>query len=111
MVENNSTMDSAFQIILHAGNGKSSSMEAIQIAKEGNFKKAKDKIEEASKEISEAHKYQTEFLQKEASGEKTDLNLILIHSQDHLMNAMTVKDLASEFIDLYENIKEEKDDK
>ena len=33
------------------------------------------------------------------------LNLILIHSQDHLMNALTIKDMANEIIDIYQEIK------
>ena len=28
----------------------------------------------------------------------------MVHAQDHLMNAITVKDMAEEFIDLYEKI-------
>jgi PTS system cellobiose-specific IIA component len=29
----------------------------------------------------------------------------MIHAQDHLMNAITVKDLSTEFVELYEAIK------
>ncbi|HCW36206.1 MAG TPA: PTS cellobiose transporter subunit IIA, partial [Staphylococcus sp.] len=36
---------------------------------------------------------------------ESELNLLLIHSQDHLMNAITVKDLANEMIDLYKEMK------
>lgn len=32
------------------------------------------------------------------------MSLLMVHAQDHLMNAMTVKDLAAEMIDLYEKI-------
>ncbi|WP_414043962.1 PTS lactose/cellobiose transporter subunit IIA [Macrococcus sp. EM39E] len=91
----------AFQIILYGGNGRSSAMEAIQEAKEGNFEEADRLIEEANTELNKAHKFQTELLQNEARGNKNDINIILIHSQDHLMNAITVKDMAQEFIDLY----------
>jgi len=94
----------AFQIILYAGNGKSSSMEAIQEAKEGNFDKAAEKLDEAKTELNKAHKFQTELLQNEAQGKSQSVNVILVHSQDHLMNAVTVRDLATEFIDLYKTI-------
>ncbi|WP_047982737.1 PTS lactose/cellobiose transporter subunit IIA [Ornithinibacillus contaminans] len=93
----------AFQIILYAGNGRSSAMEAIQEAKEGNFEEADRKIEEAGEELSKAHGFQTKLLQEEASGEGTNVNVILIHSQDHLMTAMTVRDLAIEIIEIYRN--------
>lgn len=32
------------------------------------------------------------------------MTLLLVHAQDHFMNALTVNDLANEFVDLYENI-------
>lgn len=95
----------AFQIILYAGNGKSSAMEAIQEAKEGNFEEADAKIKEAGEELSKAHGFQTELLHKEARGEGETINIILIHAQDHLMTAMTLKNMASEFVDLYRIIK------
>ncbi|QDP41827.1 PTS lactose/cellobiose transporter subunit IIA [Radiobacillus deserti] len=93
----------AFQIILYAGNGKSSAMEAIQEAKEGNFERADELIQEASEELGKSHEFQTKLLQKEASGEANQINVILIHSQDHLMTAMTVRDLAVEIIEIYRN--------
>lgn len=34
-------------------------------------------------------------------GEKVELSLLFVHAQDHLMNAITIKELASEFVDLY----------
>ncbi|WP_203248889.1 PTS lactose/cellobiose transporter subunit IIA [Sporosarcina beigongshangi] len=93
----------AFQIILNAGNGKSSSMEAIQAAKEKNFAEADRLIEEAGEELGKAHSYQTKLLQKEASGEENPITVMLIHSQDHLMTAMTVRDLAIEIVEIYRN--------
>ncbi|WP_275421605.1 PTS lactose/cellobiose transporter subunit IIA [Fervidibacillus halotolerans] len=93
----------AFQIILHAGNGRSSAMEAIQEAKDGNFQKADQLIDDAGEELGKAHSYQTKLLQEEAKGNGIDVNVMLIHSQDHLMTAMTVRDLASEFVELYRN--------
>jgi len=32
------------------------------------------------------------------------MSLLMIHAQDHLMNAMTVKDLAAEMVELYYRI-------
>ena len=34
-----------------------------------------------------------------------EISVLLIHSQDHLMNGMTVLDKAEEFINLYELVK------
>jgi len=93
----------SFQIILYAGNGRSSAMEAIQEAKKGNFNEADRLIEEASSELGKAHSFQTKLLQEEASGNEQSINIILVHSQDHLMTAMTVRDLAIEIIEIYRN--------
>lgn len=93
----------AFQIILNAGNGKSSAMEAIQAAKENDFVEADRLIEEAGEELGRAHSYQTQLLQKEASGEESPITVMLIHSQDHLMTSMTVRDLAIEIVEIYRN--------
>ncbi|MEH7334647.1 PTS lactose/cellobiose transporter subunit IIA [Neobacillus drentensis] len=94
-----------FQIILHGGNGRSAAMEAIQAAKQGDFKQAKGKIKEAENALNEAHHIQTSLIQGEIRGEKMEISLLMVHAQDHLMNAMTVKDLAAEMVELYRKIK------
>lgn len=94
----------SFKIILHAGNARSSAMEAIGLAKEYKFTAAREKIVEADNEFAEAHREQTKLLQDEANGKKNEVTVILIHAQDHLMTAMTVKDLANEMIDMYEKM-------
>lgn len=95
----------SFNIILHAGNARSYAMEAIQEAKMYNFDSAYNKIELADEEFAKAHHEQTGLLQGEAEGNKHDISVILIHAQDHLMTAMTVKELANEMIEMYERIK------
>jgi cellobiose PTS system EIIA component len=94
-----------FQLILHGGNGRSFAMEAISAAKQGDYATAREKIAKANEELTSAHKIQTEIIQKETSGLKTDISLLMIHAQDHLMNALTIRDLAAEFVDLYESLK------
>ncbi|VDZ75452.1 putative phosphotransferase system PTS, lactose /cellobiose-specific IIA subunit [Atlantibacter hermannii] len=39
----------------------------------------------------------------EGSG-KLPVNLITVHSQDHLMNAMVIQDLAGDLIELYRRL-------
>jgi PTS system cellobiose-specific IIA component len=90
----------SFQLILHSGNARSLAMEAIFDAKEKSFASAAEKLTEAGKELNEAHHFQTQLIQVEASGESLDLPIILVHAQDHLMTAMTVKDLAAEIIEI-----------
>lgn len=94
-------------LIVHSGNTKSECMEAIQLAKKGQIEAAKEKINLANESLIEAHHSQTGLLSQEARGEKVEVSMLLIHAQDHLMNAITFRDLAQEMIELYERIKGE----
>lgn len=93
-----------FQIILHGGNGRSAAMEAVQSARQGEFEEAREKLKEADKALKEAHHIQTSLIQGEIRGEKTELSLLMVHAQDHLMNALTVKDFAAEMVELYNRL-------
>lgn len=95
----------SFEIILHAGNARSCAMEAISLAKKYNFTKAHEKIAEAEEAFIKAHQEQTNLILAEVNGERLDISMILIHAQDHLMTAITVKDLANEMIDMYKKMK------
>lgn len=100
----NHSEETVFEIILYGGNARSFAMEAISCAKEGDMATARRKVEQAAREIEKAHHIQTSLIQQEAGGKKQTVTLLLVHAQDHLMNAMTVKDLAEEFIDLYQKM-------
>ncbi len=39
------------------------------------------------------------MIQAESRGEKNEISLLMIHAQDHLMNALTVRELAIEMIE------------
>ncbi|MBJ3789737.1 PTS lactose/cellobiose transporter subunit IIA, partial [Bacillus sp. OA1] len=39
-------------------------------------------------------------------GNHAEISLLLVHAQDHLMNAITVKELAEEFITLHKRVEE-----
>lgn len=93
-----------FTLILHSGNGRSYAMEALSYAKQSKFEKAKDCVQKAKDELVQAHHIQTELIQGEIRGEKTEISLLMVHAQDHLMNAITVKELAEEFINLYQRV-------
>ena len=101
-------LEISFSIISFAGDAKSLSMEAIIKAKKGNIEEAKNIVEKAKEQIVKAHDLQMKLIQNEVSGNKTELSILLIHAQDHLMNAITFKDLAGEFIDLYETLHKKK---
>lgn len=98
------TLMAAMGLIANGGNAKSLAFEAIHLAKVGKIKEAREKLEEADKSLLDAHNSQTDMLTKEAQGQHTHVTLLVVHSQDHLMNAITFRDLAGEMVDLYEKL-------
>lgn len=101
---NENNLEAIMGLIVNGGNAKSLAFEAIRAAKEGNFDLADEKLKEADKSLSEAHNSQTEMLTKEAQGNHAEITLLTVHSQDHIMNAITFRDLAGEIVDLYKRI-------
>ncbi|MBB6622519.1 PTS lactose/cellobiose transporter subunit IIA [Clostridium gasigenes] len=88
-------------LIMHSGEARSYAMEAMELAKTGDIKGAKELIQKSAEELGEAHHSQTSLIQNEAGGNKTELSLLLVHAQDHLMTTMTLKDVANEIIDIH----------
>lgn len=97
---NDEQMEVVMGLIMHGGNAKGLAFQAIQDAKQGNFTEADEKIELANQELKEAHDVQTNMLTQEAQGNHVHVDLYMVHGQDHLMNAITFKDLAVEIIEL-----------
>lgn len=95
-------LESIMGLIIHSGNAKSDAMEAIEAAKEGDFEGSTAKIESATASLLEAHHSQTNMLTNEANGKTTEINLLTVHSQDHLMTSIAFCDLAKEIITIYE---------
>lgn len=91
-------------LIVNAGSARSSSIEAIQYAKAGDLDKAEESMQAAKETVNEAHHAQTEMIQAEIRGEKTPLNLLMVHAQDHLMTSLLCLDMAQEFIDIYKKL-------
>lgn len=98
------TVMAAMGLIANGGNAKSLAFEAIRLAKKGNLIGARKKLKESDKSLLQAHNSQTSMLTKEAQGDHMPVTLLVVHSQDHLMNAITFRDLAGEMVDLYEKL-------
>lgn len=98
------TLMAAMGLIANGGNAKSLAFEAIRLAKKGDIVGAREKLKESDKSLLEAHNSQTGMLTKEAQGDHMHVTLLVVHSQDHLMNAITFRDLAGEMVDLYEKL-------
>ena len=92
------------ELIMYGGDAKSNAMEAIQAAKSGDFKLANTKISEAEASLRKAHHSQTGMLTQEAQGNKTEVSLLMVHGQDHLMTSIAFTDLAKEIVEIYNRI-------
>ena len=87
-------------LVVNGGMARSLAIEAIRNARQGNFEEADKLMKESAETLSKAHEVQTELITKEAGGEHMEVQLLMVHAQDHVMNAMTVYDLAVEIIEL-----------
>lgn len=103
---NDERMTVVMGLIMHGGNAKGQAYQAIQLAKEGKFDEADAAMALANQELKEAHDVQTDMLTKEAQGEHTEIDLYMVHRQDHLMNALTFRDMAIELIALMKRVAE-----
>ncbi|MBI0038635.1 PTS lactose/cellobiose transporter subunit IIA [Gilliamella sp. B14384H2] len=88
------------QLITNSGDARSRCLKAIRAARKGNFEQADSLIEEVKKFLAIAHKTQTELIQNEIQGNHIPVSLLIIHAQDHLMNAISMRDLAIEIIEI-----------
>lgn len=91
----------AMTLIAHSGDARTFAFQALQAAKKHDFQESERLMEESQKAAAEAHHGQTDLLIAEANGEKTEISVLLIHSQDHLMTSMLAQELIREMIELY----------
>lgn len=88
------------ELIINSGEAKSYAHEALAKAKEGKYVEADELMEKANDMIGKTHNIQTSLLQKEASGESIQISILFVHAQDHLMTAISEKNLISELIEM-----------
>lgn len=93
----------SFQIISAVGTARSMYIEAIQLAKQGEIASAKQLMADGVEMFSQGHHAHAGLIQKEACGEKTEFSLLLMHAEDQMMTTETLKLMADEFIELYED--------
>ena len=91
-------------LVVNSGEARSIAMEAIELARQGQFEEATAKIAQARETINAAHNFQTELVQKEINNDPVPMSLLMCHGQDHLMTAMVVIALAEKFIEVYQKM-------
>ncbi|MCL2197634.1 MAG: PTS lactose/cellobiose transporter subunit IIA [Defluviitaleaceae bacterium] len=90
-------------MIANAGDSRSSSIEAIEYAKGGDFLKARDSLDHSEEALQKAHKAHTQLLAQEAK-EGLELSFLIVHATNHVSIADVSKHFATELVFLYEKI-------
>lgn len=91
---------SIMQLIMYGGDARNAAMQAIRAARNDDFELADKYLVEAEEKMNDAHNYQTQLIFSENNGNPIPFSLLLVHAQDHVMNAMTVKEIAVEMIEM-----------
>lgn len=100
----------SMKLIAHSGDSRTNAFNALKAAKEGDFAKAEELLKLAKEDNVLAHKAQTDLLFAEANDEHVEVNVLLVHAQDHFMTSMLAIELIEEMIRL-EKIVSEKEGK
>lgn len=89
------------EIVAYAGDARSKLLTALNKAKDGEFDKSYELVEEANELILKAHQVQTDLITADANGEDVNVDVLMVHGQDHLMTCILLKDLTKHLIELY----------
>ncbi|AHK18109.1 MULTISPECIES: PTS N,N'-diacetylchitobiose transporter subunit IIA [Yersinia pseudotuberculosis complex] len=100
----NALEDVVMGLIINAGQARSLAYNALKHAKAGDFAQADELMAQSRKALNEAHLVQTQLIEADQGEGKTKVTLVLVHAQDHLMNAMLARELITELIELHQKI-------
>ena len=98
------TMDlevSSMQMIMHSGNSRNDSCEAIKFVKNKEFEAAEQCLEKSNSELLMAQKEHAKVLREMAESGKMETNLLLVHAEDHVSVSEMALDMARELVDVY----------
>ncbi|AEB07672.1 PTS system N,N'-diacetylchitobiose-specific IIA component, Lac family [Coriobacterium glomerans PW2] len=91
----------SFGIVASAGEARSLAFEALKAARDHDFDMADELLARSKKAALGAHRAQTALLSREADGDHTPVDVLLVHAQDHLMTSMLAQELIAELIYLH----------
>ncbi|CNI37850.1 PTS N,N'-diacetylchitobiose transporter subunit IIA [Yersinia mollaretii] len=92
-------------LIINAGQARSLAYKALKQAKAGHFSQAEELMGQSRQALNEAHLVQTKLIESDQGEGKTKVTLVLVHAQDHLMNAMLARELITELIELHQKLR------
>ena len=93
-----------FEIVAYAGDAQTDLLAALDRARDGHFKEARELHASANQTLIDAHDVQTRLLSQEAGGKEMEVTFIMVHAQDTLMTTMILEKQVRFFLDEYERI-------
>lgn len=96
----------SFSLISLAGDAMSKLLEANEASLNGDQEEYSNLMSEATQLMNEAHNEQTKLLVTEAQGGEVDVNVLLIHAQDTLMNTILAETFIKQLSKMNLKIKE-----
>ncbi|KAA8995889.1 MULTISPECIES: PTS lactose/cellobiose transporter subunit IIA [Pectobacteriaceae] len=88
------------ELIINAGESRSYAMEALRAAKRGEWEQVAAKLSASAQASKRAHDVQTMLIGLDEGCGKVQVNLVLVHAQDHIMTSMLARELIEEIIDV-----------
>lgn len=113
--ENSAFVRIGMSILLHAGDARNAANDSMKKLLSGRYAEAEELLHEAKQHIQEAHKLQTDVIQKEArleyeGSEQRCIPLLFIHAQDTIMTIMTEVNLIEQMETMYQKLEEKIDE-
>lgn len=94
-----------FALVAYSGDARTAALHALDAAEAGEFDKANKLVDEAQRDINDAHNQQTKILSEEAGGANMDVTFIMVHGQDSLMTTMLLIDETRYLIRILKRVK------
>ena len=92
--------ETCFQIISYAGEARSYFIEALRHAKDTDKSECRRLLDAGNESLIQAEKAHMQFVTLEANDQSVDMKLLLLHAEDIMMSADTMKALVSELTEL-----------
>ena len=92
----------ALEIITNVGTARSMYVEAVEAAKAGNFEEAHNLVAEGEKIFVNGHHAHADLVNDKIGVEELQYMFLVMHAEDQLMSAETLKIVCDELIDMLE---------
>lgn len=98
---NEELLNSAMSIIMLSGDARVFCKEALEAVANADFIKCQEKLKEAYNKIVEAHRIQTDAVQEEIRGERSEYSLLFAHAQDTLMTIYSEINIVKQLSNIF----------